>query len=133
MPNSRAAAASTIKEALLKVIRGRAHVGFSLSQTAVPVETGALKKSGSCKDLPNGAQIDYLEKYASFVERGISAMWVSVRAYMRQGQHVRAHRRWQPHRDPEKYIEKSLQDSFKMFATLLDNELRAKFSNVRRG
>jgi hypothetical protein len=124
---------STVKQSIINAIRNRVKVAFALSQSVVPVDTGKLKKSGSEKNIPNGAEIKYISPYASDVERGLTDRWVDVRGYRRKGIWIKEYRRWQPSREPAKFIENSLHDSFKMFATVLDNELRAKFSNVRRG
>jgi hypothetical protein len=85
-----------IKNCLLNAIRNRVKIAFALSQAVVPVDTGYLKKTGKEKNIPNGAEIKYSAEYASYVESGLTARWVDVRAYRRSGAWVREHRRWQP-------------------------------------
>jgi hypothetical protein len=126
-------AKSMIKEAIIEAIKKRAKKAWDGSQTKVPVRTGNLKNTGSNDELTDGSSIKYPARYASYVERGVTARYVDVRGYWHpNGYYVHDHKRWQPKRKGKKFIEKPLKDEFKTFGDELDSELKAKFTIVIR-
>lgn len=132
MPNI-IVARNMVKDAIIKAIQESAEKAFQASKPRTPVKTGHLKNSATRTDLPNGARLFYPAPYASYVEKGVRAMYVNVRAYWHSnGYQVKAHRRWQPYRPPLEFIKKSMDETFNQFGDSVDSNLRNSFSNVTR-
>jgi len=126
-------ARNMVKGAVIKAIQESAEKAFQASKPRTPVKTGHLKNSATSTKLPEGSKLDWPAYYASFVERGVRAMYVNVRSYWHSnGYQVKAHRRWQPARQPLEFIKKSMDETFNQFGDSVDSELRNVFSNVTR-
>ena len=121
-----------ISDSILGAIRTATDQAFTLSQSVVPVDTGALKKSGSQSALNDGAVLKYDIDYASFVERGLKARIDHVKGYYRQGSYVKGYTRSEPDIKPVFFIKNSMTSTFSKLGDILDGQLRTKFHNVKR-
>lgn len=121
-----------VKRAIIEALQNCASEGFKLSQSACPVKTGQLKKSGKYELLPEGSTINYAAEYASIVERGRTATKEYVRGHTINGHLVRAYTRNVKPRLGVHFIEGSLKKAFAGFADGLDGSLRGTFERVIR-
>ena len=124
---------NSIKDFLIHAIRSMVKRGFELSQIKVPVITGALKNSGSEKEVENGATIGYSKEYSSYVHFGTKAGVRNVKDYNRKdGAHVKGFSYYSKGIKPNPFVEQPLTETFeKDFADNFENELR-KLGKVTR-
>jgi hypothetical protein len=124
-------AQEVIKTALISAIRDRSQEAFKKSQQKCPVITGELRSSGSEKDIENGAEIDYIKDYASFVERGVDPGTRNVKAHVRQGKPVKGYSYFSKGQKAQHFIESSMTESFDTFASVFDNSLKQEAAKYR--
>jgi hypothetical protein len=122
-----------IREAVIASIRTQTKKAYSGTQAYVPVDKGILKASGQEQEIHDGAKIGYNARYASYVERGVSARDVNVRGYYHpNGYYVQPFTRWQPKRKPKYFIKRPIEEAMTSLPDTFDAELRGHFSNVIR-
>ena len=100
-------------EAIKRALHETGETAFIESQKLVPVNTGALKSSGSFQAVSDGIIIRYTKEYASSVERGWEGGIVWIRDYLRSnGALIKGHYKNQSPRKGRHFIEKSLRKFF---------------------
>ncbi len=120
-----------IREAILEAIREKAKEAFDKSQNVVPVKTGNLKRSGTCKEIENGSNIIYSAEYASNIEHGVEDHIEVVNGFYRKdGSYVKSHTKRVSARQGKKYIENSLKSAFDNFNSSLEYSLKRRFKKV---
>jgi hypothetical protein len=133
---NRQEAIKIIKESLIRAIQLTGNRAFDLSQQRVPVVTGALKRSGSGKNIENGFIINYSQDYASFPERGVPAGIRYVPAYRRKdGTIVKAYSYYSRGQVAQRYIGRSMNEAFKEsgdFARNFESELKSSGVKVSK-
>ena len=100
-------------EAIKRALHETGENAFHESQRIVPVDTGALKESGSIALLQEGLIIRYTKEYASHVERGWEGGKIWTSSFTRaSGARVRGHFKNQSPREGRHFIEQSLKKFF---------------------
>jgi hypothetical protein len=104
---------SVIVESIRDALKKTGKVAFKESQSVVPVDTGALKKSGSFQTVNEGFIICYAKEYASIIEKGWKGGKVWTSSFRRSnGVKVKGHYKKQPFREGRYFIENSLKKYF---------------------
>jgi len=102
-----------VVNAIRQALHETGETAFIESQRKVPVDTGALRGSGSIQTIGEGIIINYSKEYASHVERGWEGGRVWTSSFTRtSGARVRGHFKNQSPREGRHFIENSLRKYF---------------------
>jgi hypothetical protein len=129
--NENAEIDNAIVDTIHQVIRDT----YSLSQGGCPVRTGYLRSTGYYFETPDGGEAGYKCNYARSVESGILGGIQTVKAHTRDRSRrlhwVREHKRNMPTRIGRRFLSTAGRMAFSNFGTILFNELRRRFREVR--
>ena len=102
-----------VVNSIRRALHETGETAFIESQRIVPVDTGALKSSGSIKTVDEGIIIHYSKEYASHVEKGWEGGKIWTSSFKRaSGATVRGHYKNQSPREGRHFIEQSLKKFF---------------------
>jgi len=102
-----------VVSALRQALHDTGEIAFLESRKVVPVDTGALRGSGSIQTIGEGIIINYSKEYASHIERGWEGGRVWTSSFTRaSGATVRGHYKNQSPREGRHFIENSLRKYF---------------------
>ena len=102
-----------VVSALRQALHDTGEIAFLESRKVVPVDTGALRGSGSIQTIGEGIIINYSKEYASHIERGWEGGRVWTSSFTRaSGATVRGHYKNQSPREGRHFIEQSLKKFF---------------------
>jgi hypothetical protein len=124
-----------ISKSIIWAIRKTGYAAFNGSRAKCPIVSGRLKSSSKDTILPKGYQLKYGAEYASFVERGTKAGIRHVRSYYRRdGAFVKSHSYYSRGQRAQKFIGKSMDESFKgpTFSNNLTETLKMNFKSVKK-
>ena len=110
---SRSIKRAMVVSALRQALHDTGEIAFLESRKIVPVDTGALRGSGSIQTIGEGIIINYSKEYASHVERGWEGGRVWTSSYVKSnGARVKGHYKNQLPREGRHFIEQSLKKFF---------------------